>query len=242
MGVETAQDNISTDLAQPNNPPPLNSGDHLSRAEFERRYHAHPEIKKAELIEGVVYVASPVRHTQHGHPHFNIIGWLSFYCAATPGVSGSDNATTRLDLENEPQPDVLLRLDSALGGRSQITPDGYLEGPPELIVEVAASSAAYDLHEKRRAYARNGVPEYLAIQVYERRVDWFVLREGVYQALTPDAQGVLRSEIFPGLWLRPAALWAGDLATLVAVLQEGLAAPEHTAFVERLRQQVTDGK
>jgi Uma2 family endonuclease len=241
MSIETAQDHISNDLAQPNNPPPLNSGDHLSRAEFERRYQAHPEIKKAELIEGVVYVALPARFEQHGHPHFNITGWLGFYCASTPGVSGADNTTTRLDLENEPQPDVLLRLDQALGGRSQIAPDGYLEGPPELIVEIAASSAAYDLHEKRRAYARNGVPEYLAIQVYERRVDWFVLREGVYQTLVADAQGVLRSEVFPGLWLQPAALWAGDLATLVAVLQEGLAAPEHTAFVERLRQQVTDG-
>lgn len=164
----------------------------------------------------------------------------SLYCASTPGVSGANNTTTRLDLENEPQPDALLRLDPALGGRSQITPDGYLEGPPELIVEIAASSAAYDLHEKRRAYARNGVPEYLAIQVYERRVDWFVLREGVYRALAPDAQGVLHSEAFPGLWLQPAALWAGDLATLVAVLQEGLAAPEHTAFVERLRQRIED--
>jgi Uma2 family endonuclease len=235
MSVEIVRDSSRPDPAQPSSPPPLNSGDHLSRAEFERRYQAHPEIKKAELIEGFVYVPPPVRFEQHGRPHFNIITWLGLYCASTPGVSGADNATTRLDLENEPQPDVLLRLDPALGGRSQITPDGYLEGPPELIVEIAASSVAYDLHEKRRAYARNGVQEYLAIQVYEQRVDWFALREGVFQTLTPDSQGVLRSEVFPGLWLQPAALWSNQLATLLSTLQEGLASPEQAAFTERLR-------
>src|SRR5262249_33969808 len=224
------------DLPQPNGVPPLQSGDHLSRAEFERRYHAHPEIKKAELIEGVVYVPSPVRHTQHGHPHFNVNTWLGVYCASTPGVSGGDNSTTLLDLENEPQPDVLLRLDRAFGGKTQITPDGYLEGPPELVVEIAASSAAYDLHEKRRAYARNGVQENLAIQVYERRVDWFALRDGVYESLPADERGIIHSAIFPGLWLQPAALWPGDLAALLATLQEGLASPEHIAFKARLRQ------
>ena len=233
MSIEIDKAPKVTDLL-PNGVPPLQSGDHLSRAEFERRYKAHPDIKKAELIEGVVYVASPVRHTQHGHPHFNVNTWLGVYCASTPGVSGSDNATTLLDLENEPQPDVLLRLDPALGGNTQITPDGYLEGPPELIVEIAASSVAYDLHEKRRAYARNGVQEYLTIQVYERRVEWFVLREGVYQLLAPDERGILRSEVFPGLWLLPEALWQGDLAAMLATLQEGLASPEHTAFKTRL--------
>ncbi|MFL5803086.1 MAG: Uma2 family endonuclease [Roseiflexaceae bacterium] len=240
MSIETVKTPRSAgaenDLPQPNGVPPLQSGDHLSRAEFERRYHAHPEVKKAELIEGVVYVALPVRHTQHGHPHFNIIGWLSFYCAFTPGVSGGDNSTTLLDLENEPQPDVLLRLDPALGGKTQVTPDGYLEGPPELIVEIAASSVSYDLHEKQRAYARNGVPEYLAIQVYEQRVDWFALHDGVYEPLAADERGIIHSEVFPGLWLQPAALWSGDLAALLATLQEGLASPQHTTFKAGLQR------
>lgn len=221
--------------AQPLEPPPLNAGDRLTRAEFERRYHAHPEIKKAELIEGVVYVPSPVRYQQHGNPHFHVITWLGTYSAATFGVLGADNSTLLLDLENEPQPDVLLRLEPELGGRSRVTEDDYLEGPPELIVEVAASSAAYDLHDKRRVYARNGVQEYLAVQIYEQHIDWFALREGVYEPLAPDASGVLRSEVFPGLWLQPAAFWSGDLATMLAVLQEGLASPEHAAFVERLQ-------
>jgi Uma2 family endonuclease len=215
--------------------PPLNSGDRLSRAEFERRYHAHPEIKKAELIEGAVYVPSPTRYKQHANPHFGIITWLGTYQAATSGVSGGDNATLRLDFENEPQPDAILRLEPELGGHSFVTEDDYLEGVPELIVEIAASSASYDLHDKHRVYGRNGVPEYLVAQIYEKRVDWFILREGVYELLRPDDQGILRSEIFPGLWLQPVALWTGDLAAILAVLQEGLASPEHGAFVKQLQ-------
>jgi Uma2 family endonuclease len=218
--------------ADPVEAPSLQSGDHLSRAEFERRYQAHPEIK-AELIEGVVYVSSPIR-IEHGDPHFNIIVWLGTYQAATPGIRGSDNATVRLDLKNEPQPDVSLRLESELGGQTRISEDGYLEGPPELIVEVAASSVSYDLHNKRQAYARNGVPEYIVMLIYEKQVKWFVLREGGYEPLEPDENGILRSEIFPGLWLQPAALWSGDLAALLATIQQGLASPEHVTFVEQL--------
>lgn len=220
-------------------PPPLNAGDRLTRAEFERRYHAHPEIKKAELLEGVVYVPTPMRFEKHGEPHGHMITWLGVYVAATPGVRLGDNATLLLDLDNEPQPDAMLRLEPEFGGRSHITEDDYVEGPPELIVEIAASSAAYDLHDKRHAYARNSVQEYIAVQMYEQHIDWFALREGVYEPLVPDENGVLRSEVFPGLWLQPAAFWAGDLATMLAVLQEGLASPEHVAFVARLQSEET---
>jgi Uma2 family endonuclease len=214
--------------------PPLQSGDQLSRAEFERRYHLHREIKKAELIEGEVYVPSPVLVATHGDPHFDMILWLGVYRANTPGVRGSDNATVRLDQENEPQPDALLRLEPGVGGRSVIGSDGYLEGPPELIVEIAASSASYDLSKKKRVYARNGVLEYVVFQSYEQRVDWFVLQETVYQPLLPDADGVIRSQVFPGLWLDPAAFWAGAISRLLAVLQEGLATANHAAFVSML--------
>lgn len=239
QAISVPRQMVSSQPAQSIKPPPLHAGDRLSRAEFERRYQAHPEIKKAELIEGVVYMPSPVRFEQHGRPHFNIITWLGTYCAATPGIlPGGDNTTIRLDLENEVQPDALLRLEPAYGGSSRVTEDDYLEGPPELIVEIAASSAAYDLHDKRRVYARNGVQEYVAVQMYEQRVDWFILREEGYETLTPDADGVLHSEVFPGLWLQPDALWTGDLAAMLAVLQEGLGSPEHTAFVERLQPQV----
>ena len=213
--------------------PPLNVGDHLSRAEFERRYEAHPEIKKAELVEGVVYVSSPIRIEQHSQPHLYLNTWVGTYLASTLGVRGGDNGTVRLDRWNEVQPDIFLRLPTTRGGKSRVAPDDYLEGPPELVVEIAASSVAYDLHEKKRAYERNGVPEYVAAQVYEQRVDWFVLRESGYEALQPDEKGILRSEVFPGLWLNPAAFWSGDLAAMLATLQEGLASPEHAAFVAR---------
>jgi Uma2 family endonuclease len=221
---------------RPQKPPVLNSGDRLSRAEFERRYEAHPEIRKAELIEGVVYMPSPVRHQQHGLPHGTIITWLGVYKAATSGTVLSVEPTVRLDYENEPQPDALLYLKFNLGGRLRVTKDDYLEGPPDLIVEIAASSAAYDLHDKFRAYQRNGVQEYLVLQVYEQRIDWFVLREGVYEPLQPDEDGVLHSEVFPGLVLQPEAFWSDDLTAILATLQEGLDSPEHTAFVMRLQE------
>jgi Uma2 family endonuclease len=215
--------------------PPLHAGDHLSRFEFERRCEAHPEIKIAELIDGVVYMPSPARSPEHAEPHAQMIAWLVVYSAATPGVRTGDHATVRLDLETEVQPDGLLRLEPELGGKSRLTEDHCLEGPPELVVEITASSASYDLHVKRRAYQRSGIAEYIAVQMYKRRLDWFRLREGVYQPLQPDASGLLCSEIFPGLCLDPAAFWAGDIGRVLAVLQEKLAAPEHAAFVARLQ-------
>ncbi len=235
-GVRTPSDRVARMLEAPRDErPPLQTGDHLTRAEFERRYEAYPEIKKAELIEGVVYMPSPVRFQRHSRPHSDVIVWLGTYRATTPGVLVGDNATLRLDYDNEPQPDAVMRLEPERGGRSRISQDDYLEGAPELIVEVAASSAAYDLHAKLRAYQRNGVQEYLALQMYERRADWFALREGVYVPLAPDEAGVLRSEVFPGLWLQPSALFAGDLAAVLNVLQQGLASPDHADFCARLK-------
>lgn len=214
--------------------PPLENGDRLSRVEFERRYEAIPELKKAELIEGVVYVPSPIRFEQHGSPHANLVVWLGFYCAHTPGVRIGDNATVRLDLDNELQPDALLRIPPEYGGRSHIDEDGYVAGPPELIAEVAASSVSYDLHDKLKVYQRSGVREYLVWRVLDGALDWFVLREGRYERLTPDPGGVLKSEVFPGLWLAAPALLSGDLAAVLARLQEGIASPEHGAFIAAL--------
>lgn len=213
--------------------PPLESGDHLSRAEFERRYEAMPELKKAELIEGVVYVPSPVRLI-HGQPHAAILTWLGIYAAATPGVELAADTTVRLDLENEPQPDALLRIAPAAGGRSRTSDEGYVEGPPELIIEVAASSVSIDRHTKLRVYQRNGVQEYLLWLVLDRRIEWFALREGVYVPLVPDAHGVVQSQVFPGLRLAVPALLDGDLARVLGEQQAALGTPEHQAFVAAL--------
>ncbi len=217
-----------------NTVPPLENGDHLSRGEFERRYDAMPHLHKAELIEGVVYVPSPVRHRLHGRPHTHVITWLGQYEAGTPGVEASDNSTVRLDLDNEPQPDALLLIAPARGGQTQLSEDGFIEGAPELIVEVASSSASYDLHTKLNVYRRNGVREYVVWRVLEQAIDWFVLRDGEYERMPPDADGRLRSEVFAGLWLDSAALCQGDIATVLGVLGHGLASPEHAAFTVRL--------
>ena len=214
--------------------PILEGGDRLSRAEFERRYQGMPEVKKAELIEGVVYVASPVRIKHHGEPHGDIVTWLGLYKVATPGVMLGDNTTVRLDGENEPQPDALLRIDEFCGGQSRISEDDYIEGAPELIVEIAASSASYDLHDKLRAYRRNGVREYLVWLTQERAFRWYVLVEGEYELQQPDDQGILRSQGFPGLQLAVEALLAGDMQKVLAVLQEGIASEAHQGFVAQL--------
>ena len=212
--------------------PPLENGDKLSCAEFECRYEAMSNVKKAELIEGTVYMASPLRFGSHGEPHAYMMGWLTIYKAATPGVRVGDNATVRLDANNEPQPDALLRIEQ--GGQSRISDDDYVEGAPELVVEIAASSASIDLHEKLNVYRRNQVQEYLVWRVYDGQFDWFRLRTGEYIQQQPDANGVICSQVFPGLWLDKAALLQGNLAKVLEVLQQGLASAEHLVFVQQL--------
>lgn len=216
--------------------PELRPGDRLTREEFERRYAAMPGLKKAELVEGVVYMPSPVSQEEHGGPHFDVIGWLAVYRAATPGVEGGDNSTLRLDLDNELQPDAFVRIRPELGGQSHGS-GKYIAEAPELIVEITASSASYDLYDKLHVYRRHGVCEYVVWRVWDREIDWFVLSAGRYERLPLSAEGQYRSGVFPGLWLDPGALIRGDLAQVLDVLQQGLATTEHADFVRRLQQQ-----
>lgn len=215
-------------------PLPLENGDRLTRPEFERRYHALPHLKKAELIEGVVYLPSPLRFRPHAQPRGHLMTWLGVYAASTPSVDVGDNATVRLDLDNEPQPDAVLLIDASVGGNCQIGDDGYLEGAPELVAEVAASTAAYDLYDKKAAYRRNGVQEYIVWQVLDQKLDWFSLQDGQYISLATDERGVIRSQIFPGLWLLVPDLLAGEMAQVLARLQQGLNSPEHGRFTHQL--------
>jgi Uma2 family endonuclease len=158
------------------------------------------------------------------------MGWLWMYKAATPGIELYDNPTVRLDADNEPQPDAVLRWEQ--GGRSWISADDYIEGAPELIVEIAASGASYDLHDKLRVYRRNGVQEYIVWRTYNQQIDWFYLESGEYQTLAADSAGVLCSQRFPGLWLARNALLSSDLVTVIRVLQQGIASPEHQKFAQ----------
>jgi Uma2 family endonuclease len=214
--------------------PPLENGDRLTRAEFERRYDAMPGLKKAELIEGVVYMPSPARLRHHGEPHADILGWLCNYRASTPGVILAGNASARLDLDNVPQPDALLLISPDCGGQARISEDDFVEGAPELVVEVSSSTVSIDLNLKRHIYRRSGVREYIVWRVQEQQIDWFLLREGEFVRNQPDAQGRYCSVVFPGLWLDPAALIRGDLVKVLEVLREGLAIDEHQHFVTSL--------
>jgi Uma2 family endonuclease len=214
--------------------PPLQNGDRLTAEEFERRYDAMPGLKKAELINGVVLMAPPITLDEHGGPHFDLIGWLWLYRIATAGVRGGDNATVRLPLENRPQPDVCLIIEPSHGGQVRVE-ERYIVGGPELVAEVASSSVNYDLHDKLDVYRQNKVREYVVWRVFDRAIDWFVLRGDQYERLPLTADGLYKSEVLPGLWLDPAALVAGDMARVAQEAQQGIASPEHAAFVVKLR-------
>jgi len=211
--------------------PLLEAGDRISRKEFERRYERMPHVKKAELIEGTVYMPSPIRAQTHAAPDSCLGTWLGTYASETPGVAPFTNATVRLDLDNEPQPDLVLLKLPAKGGQARISADDYIEGAPELVVEIVGSSRAYDLHPKKTAYRRNGVREYLAWVTGEQRLIWWELREGEYQEIASAPNGLLPSGVFPGLWLDAAALLRGDMRTVLATLRRGLDSPEHRVFV-----------
>jgi Uma2 family endonuclease len=215
--------------------PPLTNGDKLTRYEFERRYNAVSKPKKAELIEGIVYIMpAALRFRSHGQPHGRILTWLGNYEAMTPGVALGVEPTVRLDLDNEPQPDAVLIIIPEAGGQTRISEDDYIEGPPELVVEIAASSVAIDLHGKKQAYRRNGVREYIVWQVLDEKLSWFSLQEGEYLELAPNEEGILKSLVFPGLWLAVNELLTGNMQVVLNVLQTGLRSVEHADFIEKL--------
>jgi hypothetical protein len=212
-------------------PPPLYNGDRLTQREFHRRYEAYPKDVKFELIGGTVYMASPLGR-QHGiyHPELSVVFLL--YKAATPGVELLDNATTILGDESEPQPDLTLRVLPEWGGQSRTTKDNYVKGPPEALAEIAHSSKALDLHQKRDDYERAGVLEYIVWCVAEKELRWFNFKTD--QEIQPDAMGIYRSRVFPGLWIDSRALAEHDSARLIEVAQQGIASAEHAAFVKKL--------
>lgn len=206
--------------------PPLEQGDRLSRAEFERRYHAMPHLKKAELIEGVVYMPSPFRQKRHAGPHTDAIGWLHIYKSATPGIDTGDNATVRLDLDNEAQPDAILFIEPEHGGQVRISDDDYIENAPELVVEIASSSASYDLDPKLKVYRRNGVQEYIVWRVLDGELDWFSAkgsttatsrpRTASSRARSSPASGSIRRPSSPDampMWPRPSR-WASPARSM----------------------------
>jgi len=210
---------------------PLVAGDRLTRDEFLRRWEAMPNVKFAELIGGVVYMRSPLSR-EHSVLDSRVDNWLGHYAAYTPGCEAGSNGTW-LMREDSPQPDVYLRILPEYGGQSG-TPGLYPQGAPEFLAEICLSSTERDLHEKFDLYQEAGVREYLAFLVREQEVRWHRLINGVFQVAAADTDGVLRSAVFPGLWLDAGALLAGDMAQVFTVLTKGLNTPEHGEFVARL--------
>jgi Uma2 family endonuclease len=212
----------------------LQNGDRLSRDEFERRYHMMPNVKKAELIDAVVHMPSPVSFRYHGQQEAHLSLAINYYVAMTEGTYATGNTTVRLDLDNEPQPDYTLFIDPDCGGRVVIDADGYLEGAPDLVAEVSGSSVTFDLGKKLDVYRRNGVREYVVWRVFDEAIDWFVLHEGQFTIHKPDAAGVVESLAFPGLHLDTKAMLAGDTKAVLSRLNAGLATAAHAEFVARL--------
>lgn len=219
-------------------PPPLENGERLTQAEFMRRYQTMPHIKNAELIEGITYMASPVRATAHGEPHQILGGWIFYYLSKTAGLRSFDNATLRLDEDNVVQPDVSLCVPHHMGGGARIMRDDYLEGAPELVIEIAGSTTSIDLNAKLNAYRRNRVAEYLAWRTRDDDFDWFLWNDGQYDRQQPrdvDGRAMLVSRAFPGLWLDVRAAVEGDAAGVLAAVDRGVREdPEHAKLVGRL--------
>ena len=207
-------------------------GDRLDQKTFHAIYERMPEDFKAELIGGIVYVPAALR-ADHGDVHTDVMAWLGTYKARTPGTRALDNATHILEDDSEPQPDGSLLI---VGGQSRENEAGFIAGAPELIVEVVSSSRSYDLHAKKDDYEKYGVREYLALLIRERRAAWFVREDDRFVELPPSPDGIYRSPLFAGLWLDAKAILSGDSVRVLDVLQLGLAAPEHAAFVAKLKQ------
>ena len=179
------------------------------------------------------------RHRRHGHPHTRIVAWLANYETDTPGVEAGDNSSIRLDLDNEPQPNSFLFILPASGGQARISDDDYIEWAQDLVADVSSSSVSIDLGKKFHVYRRDAVREYVVWRVLDRQVDGYVNRGGRFERVDPPADGVFRSEVFPGLWLDAAALVLNDRKAVQAALQQGLDSPEHAEFVARLERDRT---
>ena len=214
--------------------PPLENGDRLTQKEFHRRYEAMPEDVKAELIKGVVYMSSPVRVKKHGKPHGRMMSFLGIYQFSTESVDLLDNITYIANEKYEPQPDAVLRIEENKDGNSWVNENDYLEGSPELVVEIASSSSSYDLHDKLELYEQKGIQEYIVWRVLDNQIDWFGLENGKYKKFTADKGGIIESDVFPGLRLNVEALLNDDLQKVSADLQKGLKSKKYKDFVEQL--------
>jgi Uma2 family endonuclease len=220
--------------------PPLEPGDCLDQKTFHERYEAMPDDFRAELIGGIVFVSSPLRIT-HSRHHMALGAWLWLYEQETAGVQAFDNVTVVLGPKSEPQPDGCLIIEPERSGQAHFE-DDYVHGAPEWMAEIASSTETIDLHLKKADYEKAGVKEYVVVALRQQRVFWFVARKGRFEELSPRGDGILRSQVFPGLWLDPKALLNLDGRRLRRALERGLKTKEHASWVAELAARTGKGK
>jgi Uma2 family endonuclease len=213
--------------------PPIENGDRLDQKTFHERYESMEEDVRAELIGGIVYMASPQK-LPHSKTTKLVGRWLDEYEENTPGTESYPGASDILGPDSQPEPDHCLIVLPGCGGQTSTNKKGYFVGAPELVVETSATTESRDLHQKKADYEKAGVREYVVAALRSERVFWFILRAGEFATLKPGSDGIIRSRIFPGLWLDPEALLGRDRKSLLAALAQGLATPEHQAFVAKL--------
>jgi Uma2 family endonuclease len=218
--------------------PPLENGDHLDQKTFHARYEAMPEDCRAELIGGIVYLPSP-RRFPHAKAQQVLCHWLDEYAEATPGTEALVNNTQILGPDSEPEPDACLFIAPEFGGQVYVDEDEYLHGAPELIVEVSSATESIDLHRKKDDYEKAGVREYVVLALRMQRVFWFVRQRAKYKEVPLPADGIFRSREFAGLWLDAEAVLRNHRQRVLAALKQGLATPEHAAFVAKLQKQAS---
>jgi Uma2 family endonuclease len=220
--------------------PPLENGDHLDQPTFHARYEAMPEDCRAELVGGIVYFAPP-RRFPHSRAQVLVSRWLGDYSEETPGTEALISNTQILGPDSEPEPDGCLFIRPEYGGQVHVDEDEYVSRAPELIVEVSSSAESIDLNRKKLDYQKAGVREYVVLALRTQQVFWFVRQRGKYREVALPADGIFRSRAFPGLWLDAEAILRSDCRRVLAALRQGLATPEHAAFVARLEKQASKG-
>jgi Uma2 family endonuclease len=217
--------------------PPFENGDRMDQKTFMALYEQTPKGFRAELINGEVHTPSPVS-VRHGRPHQHLSTLLGTYAVETEGTEAFIDITAIMSQNSVPQPDLSLIVTPEAGGQTAENARGYLTGAPELAVEVSNTTAGIDLNAKLLDYERYGVREYLVVIVREREVRWYGRRKDRFTPMKPDADGVLKSKVFPGLWLDTAGVFDRSAKQLLATLRKGLASPEHAKFAAKLAKKL----
>lgn len=215
--------------------PLLRNGEHLNQRTFHKRYEAAPEDFRAELVGGIVFLRTR-RTRAHGALLAKVGSWLCEYGDATPGTEGLLDVTVALGPASELEPDACLLHLPKCGGQTWEDEDGYINGAPEWVGEVSDSTESIDRNRKKLDYEKAGVREYMVAALRTGQVFWYIRRRGKFKEMAPGSDGIFRSEVFPGLWLDPAAFLKRDGKRVLAVLHQGLASPEHATFVAKLKK------